>query len=131
MRGEGDNRNQEIGSISRGLKAIAKEFDIPVVALSQLNRKVDDRGDKRPQMSDLRESGEIEQDADMILFIYRDEMYNQDTEHKGLAELICRKNRNGSIGDVTVTFAGETTRFGDFNGERILRVVKNQRRGFE
>ena len=131
MRGEGDNRNQEIGSISRGLKAIAKEFDIPVVALSQLNRKVDDRGDKRPQMSDLRESGEIEQDADMILFIYRDEMYNQDTEHKGLAELICRKNRNGSIGDVTTTFSGETTRFGDFNGERILRVVKNQRRGFE
>ena len=82
-------------------------------------------------MSDLRESGEIEQDADMILFIYRDEMYNQDTEHKGLAELICRKNRNGSIGDVTTTFSGETTRFGDFNGERILRVVKNQRRGFE
>jgi replicative DNA helicase len=131
MRGEGDNRNQEIGSISRGLKGIAKEFDIPVIALSQLNRKVDDRGDKRPVMSDLRESGEIEQDADVILFIYRDEMYNPDTEHKGLAEIICRKNRNGSIGEITTEFHGETTRFGDYNGERILRVVKNHKRGFE
>lgn len=131
MKGDGDNRNQEIGSISRGLKGLAKEFDIPVVALSQLNRKVDERGDKRPVMSDLRESGEIEQDADLILFIYRDEMYNPDTEHKGLAEIICRKNRNGSTGEVTATFHGETTRFGDFNGERILRSVKKQQRGFE
>lgn len=131
MRGEGDNRNQEIGSISRGLKSIAKEFDIPVVALSQLNRKVDDRGDKRPVMSDLRESGEIEQDADVILFIYREEMYNHDTDHKGIAEIICRKNRNGSTGEITAEFNGETTRFCDFNGERILRVVKKQSRGFD
>ena len=131
MRGEGDNRNQEIGSISRGLKGIAKEFDMPVIALSQLNRKVDDRGDKRPVMSDLRESGEIEQDADVILFIYREEMYNAVTEHKGLAEVICRKNRNGATGDIATTFSGETTRFGDYNGNRILRVVNKQERGFD
>lgn len=131
MRGDGDNRNQEIGSISRGLKAIAKEFDIPVIGLSQLNRKVDDRGDKRPVLSDLRESGEIEQDADMILFIYREEMYDRNTEQQGIAEIICRKNRNGSTGDVTATFSGETTRFGDYNGERILHVVRKQSRGFE
>lgn len=131
MRGEGENRNQEIGSISRGLKAIAKEFDIPVVALSQLNRKVDERGDKRPLMSDLRESGEIEQDADVILFIYREEMYNPETENKGIAEIICRKNRNGSIGDVVTAFTGETTRFSDYNGQPIFRVVKQERRGFD
>ena len=131
MRGDGDNRNQEIGSISRGLKGIAKEFDIPVIALSQLNRSLEQRGDKRPIMSDLRESGEIEQDADVILFIYREEMYNKDTEHKGLAETICRKNRNGSIGGMTATFHGETTRFGDYNGDRILRSVKSPPRGFD
>lgn len=130
MRGDGDNRNQEIGSISRGLKGIAKEFDIPVIALSQLNRKVDDRGDKRPVMSDLRESGEIEQDADVILFIYRDEMYNQESDYRGQAEIICRKNRNGSTGDVVTSFTGSTTRFSDFNGERVLRVVSKQTRGF-
>ena len=131
MRGEGDNRNQEIGSISRGLKSIAKEFDIPVVALSQLSRRVDDRSDKRPIMSDLRESGEIEQDADVILFIYRDEVYHKNTDDKSLAEIICRKNRNGSIGDITTKFIGETTRFSDFNGERLLRVVPKEIRAFE
>lgn len=131
MRGDGDNRNQEIGSISRGLKSIAKDFDIPVVALSQLSRKVEERGDKRPIMSDLRESGEIEQDADLILFIYREEVYNKDTDQQGLAEIICRKNRNGAIGDVTTTFDGSVTRFGDFNGDRMSRVVKKQSRGFE
>lgn len=131
MRGEGDNRNQEIGSISRGLKSIAKEFDIPVVALSQLSRKVDDRSDKRPLMSDLRESGEIEQDADVILFIYRDEVYSPSSEEKGLAEIICRKNRNGSIGDITTKFIGATTRFSDFNGERLLRAVPKATRSYE
>jgi replicative DNA helicase len=131
MRGEGENRTQEIGSISRGLKEIAKEFDIPVIALSQLNRKVDDRTDKRPVMSDLRESGEIEQDADVVLFIYRDEVYNQDSQDKGQAEIICRKNRNGSIGDVTTTFNGELTRFSDFNGQRILRSVNPTKKSFE
>lgn len=133
MRGEGDNRNQEIGSLSRGLKALAKEFDIPVVVLSQLSRKVDERSDKRPIMSDLRESGEIEQDADVILFIYRDEVYSKLSEEKGLAEIICRKNRNGSIGEVLTKFSGELTRFSDCNGERILQSVKPKQaaRAFE
>ena len=124
MRGDGDNRTQEIGSISRGLKSIAKEFDIPVIALSQLSRKVDDRSDKRPLMSDLRDSGEIEQDADMIIFVYRDEEYDENSTFKGIAELICRKNRNGSTGDVQVKFDGPLIRFSDYNGERVLRVVK-------
>ena len=82
-------------------------------------------------MSDLRESGEIEQDADVILFIYREEMYNPETENKGIAEIICRKNRNGSIGDVVTAFTGETTRFSDHNGQPIFRVVKQERRGFD
>ena len=130
MQGNGDNRNQEIGAMSRGLKSIAKEFDIPVIVLSQLSRKVEERSDKRPLMSDLRDSGEIEQDADLILLIYRDETYNQNSDYKGLAEIICRKNRNGSIGDITTKFDGATTRFSDHNGERILRSVKKQERGF-
>ncbi len=130
MQGRGENRTQEIGAISRGLKGLAKEFDIPVVVLSQLSRKVEERADKRPVMSDLRDSGEIEQDADLILFIYRDETYNDMSDFKGLAEIICRKNRNGAIGDITTSFDGSVTRFGDYNGERILRVVKKQERGF-
>lgn len=127
MKGEGDNRNQEIGSISRGLKAIAKEFKVPVVALSQLSRRVDERSDKRPLMSDLRDSGEIEQDADLIVFIYRDEVYNLKTEHKGLAEILVRKNRNGAIGDITAKFDGGVTRFSDYNGQPILRSVKTKK----
>ena len=130
MQGKGDNRVQEIGAISRGLKAIAKEFDIPVVALSQLSRKVEERTDKRPLMSDLRDSGEIEQDADLILFIYRDETYHPDTDLKGLGEVIARKNRNGSTGDIDLKFDGATTRFSDFNGDRMdrgLRVIKTDR----
>jgi replicative DNA helicase len=129
MQGAGDNRTQEIGAISRGLKGIAKEFDIPVIVLSQLSRKVEDRADKRPLMSDLRDSGEIEQDADLILLIYREEAYDKETENKGIAEIICRKNRNGATGEVLAKFTGETTRFEDFNGQRILRSVK-QSRGF-
>lgn len=131
MQGSGDNRTQEIGMISRSLKAIAKEFDIPVVALSQLSRRVDDRADKRPVMSDLRDSGEIEQDADVILFVYRDEEYDRLSDYKGLAEIICRKNRNGAKGDITASFNGELTRFGDHNGERILRSIhKPKEKGF-
>jgi replicative DNA helicase len=122
MRGDGDNRNQEIGSISRGLKSIAKEFDVPVIALSQLSRKVEDRADRRPIMSDLRESGEIEQDADLILFVYRDEVYNENSDAKGTAEIICRKNRHGAIGDCRTTFDGSYTRFGNYDGPRIERV---------
>ena len=131
MTGEGENRNQEIGAISRGLKSIAKEFDIPVIALSQLSRKVDDRSDRRPIMSDLRDSGEIEQDADMILFIYRDEVYNQDSSAKGTAEIICRKNRNGGVGTRRLTFNGVLTRFGNYDGGEIREnAYKRAKEGF-
>lgn len=130
MQGTGDNRNQEIGTISRGLKTIAKEFDIPVIALSQLSRKVDDRADKKPLMSDLRDSGEIEQDADLIIFVYRDEVYFPNTDFKGTAELIVKKNRNGPIGEITTAFNGNLTRFSDYNGQPISRSTKPTR-GFD
>ena len=113
---ESDNRSAELSEISRSVKSLAKELNVPIIALSQLNRSLEQRPNKRPVASDLRESGAIEQDADIIMFIYRDEIYNPDSPDKGMAELIISKHRNGSTGTIRMTFLGEFTRFENFAG---------------
>lgn len=118
-----NNRTQEIGSISRGLKALAKELGVPIVALAQLNRGVESRPDKRPMMSDLRDSGEVEQDADIIVMLHRESLYNDAPEWQGLAELLVRKNRNGPLGDITLHYLPEEMTFGSYTGPNLRQQI--------
>lgn len=139
MRGEGQNRTQEIGSLSRGLKGLAKELGVPIIALAQLNRATETRQDKRPMLSDLRDSGEIEQDADIVVMLHREEQHNQTPEWRGLADLLVRKNRNGPLGEMLLTLDGPTMKFSRYSGPDprqqrtpppISRTVRNTR-GFD
>jgi replicative DNA helicase len=111
MEGTGDNRVQELSKMTRSLKGLSRELNVPVIALSQLSRGVESRTNKRPMMSDLRESGSIEQDADLIIMLYRDEYYNPDTPDRGIAEVIIAKHRNGPVGMVKLLFEPQFTRF--------------------
>ena len=138
--GEGNNREQEVSGVSRGLKALAKEFDVPVIAISQLSRRVDDRANNRPVLSDLRESGAIEQDADIVLMMYRDEYYHWDSPDKGIAEVIIGKHRQGETGMIPLVFFGEFTRFESMTQEARYEMFarhdemekpKRRKKGFE
>lgn len=117
--GGGDNnRVQEVSQISRGLKALGRELNVPVIALSQLSRAVEQRDKKIPQLSDLRESGSIEQDADVVMFLFREDYYNKDTENKNIAEILVRKHRNGPTGDVKLYFLPTQTKFANLEMKR-------------
>ena len=129
MSGSGNNRNEAVSEISRGLKAIAKELQVPVIALSQLNRNLDTRTDKHPQMSDLRDSGAIEQDADVILFVYRDEVYNEESQFKGLAEVVIGKQRQGELGKIVTEFKGHLCRFNNYSG--VIPDYQPKGKGFK
>jgi len=132
MDAKNDNLNQAIGKITRALKLLAMELQVPIVLLSQLNRDLEKRVNKRPRMSDLRESGAIEQDADLILFIYRDEVYNEDSPYEGMAEIIIGKQREGALGMVPATFLPDICRFGNFEGSWPQPyATPAKRRGFE
>lgn len=124
-----NSREQQISTITRGLKALAKELQIPVIALSQLNRKVADRSDKRPLMSDLRDSGAIEQDADVIMLVYRDDYYDPNSQYKGLAEINVAKNRNGATGKVITNFEKERTLFTNYAGGEIMNEPQKKTKG--
>ena len=113
-----DSRQQEISEISRGLKEVARELHVPLIALSQLSRAVEQRPDHRPVLSDLRESGAIEQDADVVIFLYRDDYYNKDSERQGIADILIRKQRNGPLGDVELVWLPEYTKFANPANER-------------
>ncbi|MER3422939.1 MAG: replicative DNA helicase [Nitrospiraceae bacterium] len=119
-RSDAESRQQEISDISRSLKALAKELSVPVVALSQLSRAVESRKPPIPMLADLRESGAIEQDADVVVFIYRDEVYNPDSEEKGIAQIMVKKHRNGPTGDVKLTFLDKFAKFGDFSDREVV-----------
>ena len=110
-----ENRQQEVSEISRSIKALAKEMECPVIALSQLSRAPEQRADHRPMLSDLRESGSIEQDADLVMFLYRDEYYNKETDEKNVAECIVAKQRNGPVGTVKLAFLGQLSKFGNLD----------------
>lgn len=126
MVGDGNNRNEELGGITRALKLLAREISCPIMLLSQLSRKVEERQDKRPMMSDLRESGAIEQDADVILMAYRDDYYHPESPMKGFAEILIRKQRMGPLGEVHLTFQGQYSRFLDADKERVMQARNTQ-----
>ncbi len=128
VQSEGDTREQEIARVTRALKLTAKQLGCPILALSQLNRKVEDRGDRRPLQSDLRESGAVEQDADAILMLYRDEVYDKDSEHKGICEVLIRKNRHGETGMVPVVFRADVVRFENYAGQYVPSQHTSTRR---
>ena len=135
MASQGDNRTQQLGAISRGLKALAKELEVPIIALAQLNRGIEGRQDKRPMMSDLRDSGEIEQDADIVAMLHREANYSDAPEWAGVAELLVRKNRNGPIGDLMLGWCPRDTRFSDYAGtnprrQPFVSETKARGRGF-